>query len=231
MSKSIRKTIIGSGFIASKFKKKLQYYKKYNITIYAAGISNSLEKNKKNLSREINKIKKFIKLNTKQLIYISTYSILDKSRKDKPYVKNKIIIENIIKKSTNEYLIIRLPEIVGGNKNLNTLTNFFYEKINNNKSFLLFKNVRRNILDVDDAINKSIILIKKYYKKQKTINLLNKSFYTPEKIVKTFEKILQKKARYKKKKIINNSFNLNDSYFLNFNKNYLLKVLEKYYLK
>ena len=92
MSKSIRKTIIGSGFIASKFKKKLQYYKKYNITIYAAGISNSLEKNKKNLSREINKIKKFIKLNTKQLIYISTYSILDKSRKDKPYVKNKIII-------------------------------------------------------------------------------------------------------------------------------------------
>ena len=231
MSKSIRKTIIGSGFIASKFKKKLQYYKKYNITIYAAGISNSLEKNKKNLSREINKIKKFIKLNTKQLIYISTYSILDKSRKDKPYVKNKIIIENIIKKSTNEYLIIRLPEIVGGNKNLNTLTNFFYEKINNNKSFLLFKNVRRNILDVDDAINKSIILIKKYYKKQKTINLLNKSFYTPEKIVKTFEKILQKKARYKKKKIINNSFNLNDSYFLNFNKNYLSKVLEKYYLK
>ncbi len=231
MSKSIRKTIIGSGFIASKFKKKLQYYKKYNITIYAAGISNSLEKNKKNLSREINKIKKFIKLNTKQLIYISTYSILDKSRKDKPYVKNKIIIENIIKKSTNEYLIIRLPEIVGGNKNLNTLTNFFYEKINNNKSFLLFKNVRRNILDVDDAINKSIILIKKYYKKQKTINLLNKSFYTTEKIVKTFEKILQKKARYKKKKIINNSFNLNDSYFLNFNKNYLLKVLEKYYLK
>ena len=231
MSKSIRKTIIGSGFIASKFKKKLQYYKKYNITIYAAGISNSLEKNKKNLSREINKIKKFIKLNTKQLIYISTYSILDKSRKDKPYVKNKIIIENIIKKSTNEYLIIRLPEIVGGNKNLSTLTNFFYEKINNNKSFLLFKNVRRNILDVDDAINKSIILIKKYYKKQKTINLLNKSFYTPEKIVKTFEKILQKKARYKKKKIINNSFNLNDSYFLNSNKNYLLKVLEKYYLK
>ena len=231
MSKSIRKTIIGSGFIASKFKKKLQDYKKYNIAIYAAGISNSLEKNKKNLSREINKIKKFIKLNTKQLIYISTYSILDKSRKDKPYVKNKIIIENIIKKSTNEYLIIRLPEIVGGNKNSNTLTNFFYEKINNNKSFLLFKNVRRNILDVDDAINKSIILIKKYYKKQKTINLLNKSFYTPEKIVKTFEKILQKKARYKKKKIINNSFNLNDSYFLNFNKNYLLKVLKKYYLK
>ena len=231
MSKSIRKTIIGSGFIASKFKKKLQYYKKYNITIYAAGISNSLEKNKKNLSREINKIKKFIKLNTKQLIYISTYSILDKSRKDKPYVKNKIIIENIIKKSTNEYLIIRLPEIVGGNKNLNTLTNFFYEKINNNKSFLLFKNVRRNILDVDDAINKSIILIKKYYKKQKTINLLNKSFYTPEKIVKTFEKILQKKALYKKKKLSKNSFNLRNSYFINSNKNYLIKVLRKYYLK
>ena len=47
MSTSIRKNIIGSGFLAKKFKKNLLDYKKYNVAIYASGISNSLEKNKK----------------------------------------------------------------------------------------------------------------------------------------------------------------------------------------
>ena len=231
MSRSIRKTIVGSGFIATKFKKNLRVYKKYNITIYASGISNSLEKNKKNLKKEINKIKEFLKSNSNQIIYISTYSILDKSRKNKPYVKNKIIIENIIRRSANTYLIIRLPEIIGKNKNPNTLTNFFFEKINNKKSFILFKNTKRNILDIDDAVNKSTQLIKKYYKKQKTVNLLNRTFYKPEEIVKTFEKILKKKALYKKKKLSKNYFNLKNSFFINFNRNYLSKVLIKYYLK
>ena len=231
MSRSIKKNIIGSGFIATRFKKNVKNYKRYNVAIYASGISNSLEKNKNNLKKEINKIWKFLKSNTKQIIYISTYSVLDKSRKNKPYVKNKIKIEKIIKKSAKSYLIIRLPEIIGKNKNPNTLTNFFYKKIYNNKFFFLFENTKRNILDVDDAINKSTKLIKKYYKKRKTINLLNKTFYKPEEIVKTFEKILQKKALYKKKKLSKNSFNLRNSYFINFNKNYLIKVLRKYYLK
>ena len=231
MSRSIKKSIIGSGFIATRFKKKVKNYKRYNVAIYALGISNSLEKNKNNLKKEINKIREFLKSNTNQIIYISTYSVLDKSRKNRPYVKNKIKIENIIKKSAKSYLIIRLPEIIGKNRNPNTLTNFFFKKIYNNDFFFLFENTKRNILDVDDAVNKSTKLIKKYYKKQKTVNLLNKTFYEPEEIVKTFEKILQKKALYKKKKLSKNSFNLRNSYFINSNKNYLVKVLKKYYLK
>ena len=39
--------IIGSGFIANKFKKYLEFIKKNKVVIYAAGISNSLETNKK----------------------------------------------------------------------------------------------------------------------------------------------------------------------------------------
>jgi hypothetical protein len=40
-------SIIGSGFIASSFKKYTNFIKKNNIIIYAAGISNSLEVQKK----------------------------------------------------------------------------------------------------------------------------------------------------------------------------------------
>ena len=45
--------IVGTGFIANKFKKYLKFIQKNKITIYAAGISNSLDVNKKNLNNEL----------------------------------------------------------------------------------------------------------------------------------------------------------------------------------
>ena len=73
MLKKRERFIIGSGFIAARFKKYHKFLKKKKIIIYAAGISNSLEVNKKNLEREVLKIKNFIHNNKKKLIYISTY--------------------------------------------------------------------------------------------------------------------------------------------------------------
>ena len=83
--------VVGSGFLASKFKKYLKTIDGYHLVIYAAGISNSLERKNKELNKEIIKIKQFLKKNKKKILYISTYSINDNSRKSKPYVKNKII--------------------------------------------------------------------------------------------------------------------------------------------
>merc|ERR1711966_591768 len=93
-------------------------------------------------------------------VYISTYSVNDNSRKNKLYVKNKIKIEKIIKSNNNDYIIIRLPEIIGKSKNPNTLTNFFYNNLIKNKPFKVFKNSRRNLLDIDDAIKNCIRIIK-----------------------------------------------------------------------
>ena len=118
--------IIGKGFIANNLKKaKLNF--KDNYVIYAAGISNSKTANKKELDREVNFFKKFqSKLNqSKIIIYISSFSVLDKTLKDDKYVKNKLIIENYLKKNSFKYLIIRLTQVVGYNKNPFTLTNFF----------------------------------------------------------------------------------------------------------
>jgi nucleoside-diphosphate-sugar epimerase len=222
--------IIGSGFIAIKFKKYLKFIKKNKITIYAAGISNSLEVNRKNLNLEISKLKDFVKTNKRKLIYISTYSVNDFSRKNKLYVKNKIKIERIIIRKSPEYIIIRLPEIIGKNKNPHTLTNFFYNNIIKGKPLIIFKNSRRNLLDVDDAIKNCIKIIKKNKKKNKIINLLNKKFYTPLQIIKNFERILLKKAIYKLNKIKINKWNLKNNYFMHSQKNYLIKSLKKYYI-
>jgi len=223
--------IVGSGFLALNFKKHLNYIKKYGVSIYAAGISNSLEKNKKNLNKEVSKIKKFLEKNKKKIVYISTYSVKDGARKDKLYVKNKVKIEKIIKQKCKEHLIIRLPEIVGKNKNSKTLLNFFFDKIINNSKFLLYKNVKRNILDVDDAIKASLKIIKINKNRNKTINILNKTFYSPENIIKNFEKILLTKAIFKIKFIKQNKLTLKNNYFIRTNKDYLKKILKKYYLK
>tara|TARA_X000001036_G_scaffold195850_1_gene184616 strand:- start:1493 stop:2155 length:663 start_codon:yes stop_codon:yes gene_type:complete len=197
MPKKRVRFIVGSGFIAARFKKYLKFLKKKNVIIYAAGISNSLDEYKKNLEREVFKIKNFILNNRKKLIYISTYSVNDDSRRRKLYVKNKIKIEKIIKQESEKYMIIRLPEIIGKNKNPNTLTNFFYNKIVRNESFTVFKNSRRNLLDVDDAIKNCIKIIRSDKKNKSVVNLLNKKFNTPLQIVNNFEKILKKKGIYK----------------------------------
>ena len=222
--------IIGSGFIATKFKKYLRFIKKNKVIVYAAGISNSLEIDKKNLEREILKFKDFTQKNKKKLIYISTYSVNDNSRNNKLYVKNKIKIEKIIKRDNDEYIIIRLPEIIGKTKNLNTLTNFFYNNIINNKPFKVFKNSRRNLLDIDDAIKNCLKIIRKNKNNNRIINLLNIKFNTPLQIVINLEKILQKKGIYKFNNNKINKWSLKNNYFFHSKKNYLIKTLKKYYI-
>jgi len=230
MSKKRERFIIGSGFIAARFKKYHKFLKKKKIIIYAAGISNSLEVNKKNLEKEVLKIKNFIHNNKKKLIYISTCSVNDESRRRKLYVKNKIKIEKIIKQESEKYMIIRLPEIIGKNKNPNTLTNFFYNKIVRNESFTVFKNSRRNLLDVDDAIKNCIKIIRSDKKNKSVVNLLNKKFNTPLQIVNNFEKILKKKGIYKLQNNKIKKWSLKNNYYIYSKKDYLIKSLKKYYI-
>ena len=65
----------------------------------------TLQKNRKVFYKEFLKIKRFCKFNKKKIIYISTYSINDKSRFGSKYVKNKIKIENLIKNEVINYNI------------------------------------------------------------------------------------------------------------------------------
>ena len=134
----------------------------------------------------------------------------------------------IVKKSKN-YLIIRMPEIIGRSKNPYTLTNFFFKKITKNKKFLLFKNSKRNLLEVNDATKNTIKIIKLYKNKNRIVNLLNKEFYTPLKIIKTFENILNKKANFKISNLKKGNWNLKNNFFVLPSKNYLQKTLKIYY--
>ena len=151
--------IYGSGFLAKNLKK---IYIPNNFFIYAAGVSNSNLRDNKEFIREVKLFRKILKKiqTKKKFVYISSLSVENKSLKNDPYVKNKIKIENILKKECKDYLIIRLPQIVGKNKNINTLTNSIYNCFLNDKTFKLWKNSKRNLIDIDD-IN---YILEKYFK-------------------------------------------------------------------
>ena len=148
--------VYGKGFIAFNLKK-IKLPKK--IFIYAAGVSNSNSKNVKDYKREITQIKKVVKKTNKIFVYISSLSVENKKLKNDKYIKNKLKIEKIVKKSCKKYLIIRLPQIVGNNNNKHTLTNSLYNNILKNKKLSIWKGSVRNLIDIDDIKNFKNILI------------------------------------------------------------------------
>ena len=227
--------IIGSGFIARSLKFRKSELKNY--ILYAKGVSNSLSKSKRNFARdkytlykEIKKIKK-----NKIFIYISTCSITDPLRKKNMYVKHKINMEKIVKSSADNYLILRLPEVIGKSRNNNTLINFFREKIINNKKFNLWKNVKRNIINIVHVKKILFIFLKQKKHQNQTINIGNTIFFSAEDIVKVLEKVYRKKSIYVYKNFSLKSWpiNLNSTLFalkksgIKFGKNYLIKNLKK----
>ena len=230
----------GSGFIAKNLKRiKLRKLKK--VVIYAAGVSNSKSKDKKKFLRERKKIQTFLNNHNKEhlFIYISTISVLDNYLKKDNYTRNKVIIENLIKKSLNNFLILRLPQIIGKSNNPHTLTNFIYRKILSEQRFKVWSNVKRNLIDIDDLIKIVKQIISTKLKPGNVINILNPNSIYVKKIVNIMGDIVKKKPRYilvkykpkmkENLKIQSSSkFNLNIAKYFK-DKNYFKKTLKKYY--
>ncbi len=229
--------VIGNGFIAKNLKKaKLKFKDDY--IIYAAGISNSKTKNKDNLKRERTKFINFIKnLNSsKILIYISSFSVMDKSLKKDNYIQNKLFIENFLKLNRKKFIIVRLTQVVGFNKNPNTLTNFFYYNIKKKKEFTLWTNTKRNLIDIKDVQDIFKIIIKKKFDKNRIMNIQNPNSINTKKIVNILSNILREKPKFKELFYKKNSTKLytfknknNEFSYIFRKKNYNENLLKKYY--
>ena len=235
---SFSKNIIGKGFIAKNLLKINSAINQNGMIVYAAGISNSQTKSKKQFVKEIKLFKNFTKKNYKsKIMYISTADVSNNLKNRTKYVKNKIKIEKIIKKNFNHFIILRIPQLIGKSSNKNTLINFFYNKIKEKKKIIVFKNVKRNILDIDDVIKMIQVIIMNKKVNKKIITLSNKNFIKPIEIIKILEKRLKKNANYilikTKKQNWKLNFNQNIVYFknakINFSKDYLVKAVKKYY--
>ena len=141
--------IVGDGLIAKSFLKK--YDKDNNIILFASGVSNSEETNTDNFKREKDLLTSFLKTYPKiKFIYISTILI---GYKDNPYYNHKEEMEKLISKHSKDYIIFRVPQLIGNSGNSNNLVNYLVGRIKTGKSFEVYGGIKRAILDVEDLVN------------------------------------------------------------------------------
>jgi dTDP-4-dehydrorhamnose reductase len=140
--------IIGEGLIASGFQSSNTNYANY--IIFASGVSNSKETNDCEYNREKELVLKTITENKGlKIIYFS--SILVDTIKNK-YYQNKLDIENLIKTNSDNYIIFRIPQIVGNNGNPKNLVNHIKNSIINENEITIYKNIERSLVDIDDLV-------------------------------------------------------------------------------
>ena len=182
--------VIGNGLVAKGFK---VYEKNENVIIFASGVSNSTEKRKKEFEREFSLLKT-LKINNEVLVYFSTCSIFDQSLKNTPYVLHKKEMENYITNNLKNYIIFRLPTLVGDTSNPNTLFNFFYNKILSGESIPAYKKAFRYLVDIDDISKLLPQIIDDEKNWKKSINVVFKKPLSTLKIIEVIEKELNLSA-------------------------------------
>jgi len=139
--------IIGNGLIANAF---LDYSDSDNVIIFASGVSNSLETNEKEFELEKELIYKSLDKN-KTLVYFSSAICYDKNKEK--YIDHKREIEKLIRDKSENFIIIRLPQVIGNGGNKNTLINFLVNRIKNDEEINVYDGVKRSLIDVEDLKN------------------------------------------------------------------------------
>ncbi|WET48379.1 hypothetical protein PYS58_17585 [Chryseobacterium indologenes] len=183
--------IIGNGLIANSLKK----IDSEEYLFFASGVSNSLETRASEFERELSLLKTVSAENKeKKLIYFSTLSIHDQSKQNSQYVIHKKKIEDYIENNIENYLILRIGNIVGKGGNPNTLFNFLKTQIFNDRKFTIHLKARRILLDIDDI--PKFITPHCLNTHNKVINFSYPYYYDLKEIVSAIEKEIHKKGMY-----------------------------------
>lgn len=163
--------------------------------VFASGVSNSKCDDPLEFSRELNLLKNTLKYN-KRLIYFSTSSIYDSNLNLSSYVNHKLKMEKFITLQFKDYVIYRLPNVIGITKNKNTLINYFVESILKGTTVNLYKYSTRYILDVDDVV--------KYVHLTKNISnsIINLNFNINYKVIDIWQKVENVLGKKGKSRII-----------------------------
>jgi hypothetical protein len=141
--------IIGNGLLSNGFKNSSFDHKKF--VIFASGVSDSKITSDSEFERERTLLLKTITENSDlKLIYFSSV-LIDTQNND--YYKHKLKLEKIIQDNSKNYIIFRVPQIVGKNGNKNNLFNFFKYSLLNDKKITIVKNAYRSIIDIQDMVN------------------------------------------------------------------------------
>lgn len=187
--------LIGSGLLAQAFSS--SFAQRDDVWIYAAGVSNSACTDLNEFARERQRLSEA--LNRAKLsdtfIYFGTCSVSDPEAQHTPYVQHKLAMENLVSAHPC-HLILRLPQVAGRTPNPHTLLNFLHACISRSEAFPLWRNAKRNIIDVVDVVAIALCLIEDKTARNITINIANPVSYSMAEIVGAMEKVIGKRAIY-----------------------------------
>lgn len=184
--------IVGRGMVASAF---LPYFKdEPEITVFASGVSNSRETREEEFLREEILLRQSLEA-ASRILYFGSCSVLDPEMAEKRYVHHKLQMEALVGRGTRQ-AIFRLPQVVGASPNPNLLTNFLYNKIRTGEHFNIWRNARRNLIDVEDVAAIVAHLVRTGDANQSIYNIACPFSLSVIDIVETFEFVLGQKAKY-----------------------------------
>ena len=186
--------IVGTGFIANNFS---SYEKDSNIIIYASGIPNVANFTEQGIDREKDLLRKTVLDNPFcKIIYFSSCGIYDLENFNN-YSIHKLNMEEFIKSISNNYLIFRLPVVVGAGANDNSLCQYFFNCIENDISFDLWKSAYRYLIDIDDVFEIIKFVLDKDCFHNEIVNISSSVKIKVLDIINILENFLDKKSNYR----------------------------------
>jgi nucleoside-diphosphate-sugar epimerase len=185
--------VIGDGQLAKIF---TDFSVDRNIIIFASGVSNSnctdsiaFEREKSLLVHTLEKYK------GKKFVYFSSCALSAKNYTQNKYYEHKASIEKYIQIHSREYYIFRLPQLFGKLIAHKTLINHIYQSIIDEHTMTIYNHAYRYVIEIND-VQKIVSAYLLYSKSNQIIDIANPYKYSILEIIKIFEDLLEKKAKY-----------------------------------
>jgi nucleoside-diphosphate-sugar epimerase len=140
--------VVGNGLLGAAFKKVWGF----DELIFASGVSSSSECDIEAFNRERDLLLYHLEVNSHlKLVYFSTILV---NSSNTPYYKHKGEMESLITEKANDYVIFRLPQVLGDFGNKTNLIQYLAKAIANGDSISVGADnvVERSIIDVEDVV-------------------------------------------------------------------------------
>jgi nucleoside-diphosphate-sugar epimerase len=183
--------IIGSGLLARAFAH--LFAGSRDCCVYAAGVSNSNCSDQREFDRERDRLMIAMEEHRSVDLFLYFGTCSANGSFVSPYVQHKIEMEKIVAEHPR-YLILRLPQTAGKTENPHTLLNYIFTRIIRSERFQIWRNARRNIIDVEDVVRIAAGLALKEDARRECINVANFLDHSMGDVVAIMEKVVGKRA-------------------------------------
>lgn len=186
--------VIGRGIIANRF---VDYSVQAKYLIFAGSVNDS-SVHDESIIREEEAAVRAALLDCPDIafVYFSSCSILDHDVRHTPYVQHKIRMEKLIQESAKSFWIFRLPQVLGLFDSKSSLVNYLVDAISNQKSFELWENAQKNLIDIDDVHEIVNEVLKRKIGINKIVNVASTHHTSVIQLVHDIENFFGVKANY-----------------------------------